>query len=84
MDDCWTWPRRRAPLSRLVYNVTSFSLSAQDIYEHCRRAFPAAEVTVQPDRKRQGIVDSWPQNVDDSAGPDLRPKRARRTLFQRR
>jgi nucleoside-diphosphate-sugar epimerase len=57
----------RAPLSRLVYNVTSFSLSAQDIYEHVKRAFPEARVTFEPDRKRQAIVDSWPEDVDDSA-----------------
>lgn len=57
----------RAPLSRLVYNVTSFSLSAREIYERVKRAFPAAEVTFKPDRNRQAIVDSWPADVDDSA-----------------
>jgi hypothetical protein len=31
------------------------------------RAFPGAEVTWDVDRKRQGIVDSWPAEVDDSA-----------------
>ncbi len=58
-------PRDR--LSRLVYNVTSFSLSAAEIYEHVRQAFPEAEVTFRPDLKRQGIVDSWPADIDDSA-----------------
>jgi threonine 3-dehydrogenase len=57
----------RAPLSRLIYNVTSFSLSAREIYERVKRAFPDAEVTFQPDRKRQAIVDTWPADVDDSA-----------------
>ena len=57
----------RANLSRLVYNVTSFSLSAQEIYERVRRAFPAAEVTFKPDLKRQAIVDSWPADIDDGA-----------------
>ncbi len=57
----------RTPLSRLVYNVTSFSLSAQEIYEQVKRAFPEAEVTFQPGCKRQGIVDSWPADVDHSA-----------------
>jgi nucleoside-diphosphate-sugar epimerase len=57
----------RANLSRLVYNVTSFSLSAQEIYERVRRAFPEAEVAFRPDLKRQAIVDSWPADIDDSA-----------------
>jgi threonine 3-dehydrogenase len=47
--------------------VTSFSLSAQEIYERVKRAFPNAEVSFKPDRKRQGIVDTWPADVDDSA-----------------
>ena len=47
--------------------MTSFSLSAREIYERVKRAFPDAEVTFQPDRKRQAIVDTWPADVDDSA-----------------
>jgi threonine 3-dehydrogenase len=31
------------------------------------RAFPSAAVTFQVDPKRQGIVDSWPEDTDDSA-----------------
>ena len=31
------------------------------------RAFPGADITWQNDVKRQGIVDSWPEDVDDSA-----------------
>ncbi|MCC7360768.1 MAG: NAD-dependent epimerase/dehydratase family protein [Anaerolineales bacterium] len=58
-------PRER--LTRLVYNVTSFSLSAGEIYRLVARAFPTAEVTFQPDAKRQAIVDSWPEDIDDSA-----------------
>ena len=57
----------REPLTRLVYNVTSFSLSARDIYGQVKRAFPQAVVTFEPDRKRQAIVDSWPEDVDDGA-----------------
>ena len=30
-------------------------------------AFPAAQITYKVDQKRQGIVDSWPADVDDSA-----------------
>ncbi len=58
-------PRER--LSRLVYNVTSFSLSAEEIYRLALRAFPSATVRFIPDERRQGIVDSWPCDVDDAA-----------------
>ena len=32
-----------------------------------QEAFPDAEISFVPDVKRQGIVDSWPADVDDSA-----------------
>ncbi len=54
-------------LRQRVYNVTSFNPSAGEIETIVRRHFPAAEITFQPDRQRQAIVDSWPQDVDDSA-----------------
>jgi nucleoside-diphosphate-sugar epimerase len=54
-------------LSRKVYNVGSFNPSAHEVYERVRRAFPEARVTFEPDVKRQGIVDSWPVDVDDTA-----------------
>jgi threonine 3-dehydrogenase len=54
-------------LSRLVYNVTSFSLSAADFRAQVMRYFPGAQLTFQPDLNRQNIVDSWPADLDDSA-----------------
>lgn len=54
-------------LSRHVYNVTSFSLSAGDFYEHVKQAFPDAVVRFEPDCKRQGIVDTWPADINDKA-----------------
>ncbi len=54
-------------LSRCSYNVGSFSLSAQDFRDRAERAFPGASITYVPDPRRQGIVDSWPAAVDDSA-----------------
>ncbi len=54
-------------LTRDVYNVTSFSLTAEDILGMVKKAFPSAEVTFEPDLDRQGIVDSWPADIDDSA-----------------
>ncbi len=58
-----------APAGRLtshVYNITSFSLSAQEIEEQVRRAFPNAVISYEPHLKRQRIVDSWPMDQDDS------------------
>ncbi len=54
-------------LSRHVYNVTSFSLSAGQIRDWVVEAFPEAQITFKPDNKRQAIIDSWPADVDDSA-----------------
>ena len=57
--------RRR--LTRTAYNVTAFSRSAAQIREEVLAAFPLAEITYKIDEKRQGIVDSWPADVDDRA-----------------
>jgi nucleoside-diphosphate-sugar epimerase len=57
----------RETLSQVVYNVGSFSLSAEEVRELVIAAFPQAEITFLPDLKRQQIVDSWPADVDDSA-----------------
>jgi threonine 3-dehydrogenase len=56
----------RENLSRYVYNVNGFSLSAAEIAEQVRTYFPDAAITFAPDLNRQRIVDSWPATVDDS------------------
>ena len=58
-------PRER--LSRTTYNVGAFSRSAAELAAAVAAAFPQAQITYKIDRKRQGIVDSWPADVDDSA-----------------
>ncbi|MBS1819701.1 MAG: NAD-dependent epimerase/dehydratase family protein [Acidobacteria bacterium] len=60
-----TAPRER--LTRTAYNIRGFSRSAAEIRETVLAAFPAAEITYKIDGKRQGIVDSWPADVDDTA-----------------
>lgn len=57
----------RAGLSRLVYNIGAFNPSAGEVHVLIQRAIPDARVTFEPDVRRQGIVDSWPLDVDDSA-----------------
>ncbi len=58
-------PRER--LTRTAYNVGAFNPSAEDIREIVAGAFTGARLTWDTDQKRQGIVDSWPADVDDSA-----------------
>jgi threonine 3-dehydrogenase len=60
----------QAQLSRLsctAYNVKAFNPSAEEIRGAALQAFPAADIGYKIDRKRQTIVDSWPEDVDDSA-----------------
>jgi len=57
----------RGRLTRTAYNLTAFSRSAAEIHDVVAAAFPDARIGYQVDPKRQGIVDSWPADVDDSA-----------------
>jgi threonine 3-dehydrogenase len=57
----------RERLTRAVYNIGAFAPSAAEIEGVVRRAFPRAEISTKVDEKRQGIVDSWPADVDDTA-----------------
>jgi threonine 3-dehydrogenase len=70
-------------LCRRVYNVTSFSLSAEEFKNQVEKFFPEAVITFDPDLKRQNIVDSWCADMDDSPAqrdwgwhPDYTLKRA--------
>lgn len=54
-------------LQTRIYNVTSFSFSAQDFKDLVQNNFPGAEISFNPDPKRQAIVDTWPADIDDSA-----------------
>ena len=52
-------------LTRRVYNITSFSLTADKIREKVVSFFPEAKLTYDVDENRQAIVDSWPSDLDD-------------------
>ncbi len=58
-------PRER--LRRTAYNVGACNPSAEEIRQVVVRAFPNAQITYEVDKRRQGIVDSWPADVDDCA-----------------
>jgi threonine 3-dehydrogenase len=57
----------RAALTRTAYNLGAFAPTADEVRAEVLRAFPGAAITFHVDEKRQGIVDSWPEDVDDSA-----------------
>jgi threonine 3-dehydrogenase len=57
-------PRRK--LTRLIYNIDAFSLTAGDFRQRAMEAFPGAVISFDPNMRRQGIVDSWPEAVDDA------------------
>ena len=54
-------------LTRSVYNIGGFNPSAEEIRKIVLEAFPGTQITTALDASRQGIVDSWPADVDDSA-----------------
>jgi threonine 3-dehydrogenase len=56
----------RSKLSKTVYNVTAFSETAGQIADRVRAAFPGAQISFEPDAVRSKIVDSWPEDMDDS------------------
>lgn len=56
----------RTKLTEPVYNVSAFSVSAGQIADRAKAAFPGAQISFEPDAVRSKIVDSWPEDMDDS------------------
>ncbi|MGE5251276.1 MAG: NAD-dependent epimerase/dehydratase family protein [Bacteroidota bacterium] len=56
----------RANLSHTVYNIAAFALTAGEFRDRALKAFPGSKISFEPNPRRQGIVDSWPEDVDDS------------------
>lgn len=57
----------RAAITQSAYNLGAFAPTADEVREEVVRAFPSARIEYKIDAKRQGIVDSWPEDVDDRA-----------------
>ncbi len=57
----------RENLKRQIYNITAFSLSAEEFAGYVKKYFPDAEITYEPDVNRQRIIDSWPIDMNDDA-----------------
>lgn len=56
----------RESLTQLSYNTTSFSPTAAEIKDCVTVDFPDASIAYHVHSNRQKIVDSWPEDVDDS------------------
>jgi threonine 3-dehydrogenase len=56
----------REKLNYHVYNIAAFAIKAGEFRDRAIQAFPGADITFQPNPRRQGIVDSWPEDVDDT------------------
>jgi threonine 3-dehydrogenase len=56
----------RAALTRNVYNVTAFRATASEIATLVKAEFSDARINYKPSAGRQGIVDTWAADVDDS------------------
>jgi len=56
----------RTALNRMVYNVTSYSLTAEQFHEQVTNSFPGAKIEFKPDLKRQRILDTWPADLNDN------------------
>ncbi|KKS96247.1 MAG: hypothetical protein UV71_C0001G0121 [Microgenomates group bacterium GW2011_GWC1_43_13] len=54
-------------LSQKVYNIRGFSPRASEIADEAHKLFPGTKITYDNINEiRQGIVDSWPEDLDDS------------------
>jgi len=54
-------------LHRNAFNVTSMSFAPEDIAEEIKKYIPDFVIEYKIDPVRQGIADSWPNKMDDSA-----------------
>jgi threonine 3-dehydrogenase len=53
-------------LKSKVYDLSGFSVSAAQIEQKVKSAFPNANITYKVDENRQRIVDSWPKSVEST------------------
>ena len=56
----------REKLKNQVYNIAAFAITAGEFRDRAVKAFPGAQISFVPNPRRQGIVDSWPEDVDDT------------------
>ncbi len=52
---------------RNAFNVSAMSFSPEEIYQEIKKQIPEFKMEYKVDPVRQGIADSWPRSMDDSA-----------------
>jgi nucleoside-diphosphate-sugar epimerase len=57
-------------LTLTSYNIGAFAPSAEEVRAVVLDTFPGAAITYTVDQRRQGILDTWPADVDDSRARD--------------
>ena len=55
---------QKKDLSKMVYNISSFSASALDFKKIISDNFSNSSIQFKTDNKKQFMVDSWPEDVD--------------------
>ena len=56
----------REKLNHQVYNIAAFAITAGEFRDRAVKSFPGSQISFAPNPRRQGIVDSWPEDVDDT------------------
>ncbi len=72
------------PESPLVYNVSSFAMSAEEFVALASERYGKIDVSYQEDAVKQTISDSWPASIDDTSARkvwDWKPKLDRDSTF---
>lgn len=54
----------RKKLKRHVYNVSSFSMTTEELSQYINSIYPDSSISYSPDNLKQKIVDSWPAELD--------------------
>ena len=62
--------RDKNQLNQNIYNITSFSPTVLNLYKLIKEVFPNFKLDYNIDKMRQLIVNSWPNNIDDSNARD--------------
>ena len=52
--------------SQTIYNIRSFAPTAEEFRQKVINFFPQAIIKYKINDKRQKMVDSWPEDIDDS------------------